>query len=98
MSGISYCLINEFIGSPPFSAGTEGPACSEHSIRALRVASLIKEITMHDQAAHSTNKSAKPEPSTKSTPTTPTKPDPHAGHDMGKSEKPATPRKVAEKK
>ena len=35
MSGISYCLINEFTGSPPCGARTEGPACSEHSNGAL---------------------------------------------------------------
>lgn len=53
---------------------------------------------MHQHAGHTSNKTAKSEPSTKGTPITPAKTDPHAGHNMGKSEKPATPRKSPEKK
>ena len=50
---------------------------------------------MADHAGQTPNKPAKPEPSTKSASATPARPDPHAGHDMGK---PVTPAKGAGKK
>ncbi len=56
----------------------------------------IKEITMSDHTEHTPNQPAKPESSPKSAPAA--KPDPHAGHDMGKMDKAGTPQKGAEKK
>ncbi|MEP6574339.1 MAG: hypothetical protein ABJD11_16690 [Gemmatimonadota bacterium] len=50
---------------------------------------------MTDHTGHTPNQPAKPEPATKNTPAA--KPDPHAGHDMGKMGKAGTPPKGAEK-
>ncbi len=44
---------------------------------------------MHNHTGPDPKKPAKPKPSTK---------DPHAGHDMGKPEKPGTPQKGTKKK
>ncbi len=51
---------------------------------------------MSDHTEHTPNKPAKPEPSPKGA--TAAKPDPHAGHDMGKSDKQGAQQKGAEKK
>jgi hypothetical protein len=57
-----------------------------------------KEITMNDHCGHTKHTSAKPESTSKSIPPAPVKPDPHAGHDMGKSKMPATPPKPGDNK
>lgn len=57
-----------------------------------------KEITMNDHCGHTKHTSSKPESTTKSLPPAPVKPGPHAGHDMGKSKMPATPRKAGDNK
>ena len=51
---------------------------------------------MTDHTEHTPNRPAKPAPSPKGAPAA--KPDPHAGHDMGKMDKAKTPQKGADKK
>jgi hypothetical protein len=53
---------------------------------------------MNDHCGHTKHTSAKPESTSKSIPPAPVKPDPHAGHDMGKSKMPATPPKPGDNK
>lgn len=50
---------------------------------------------MTDHTGHAANKPATPEPSPKNAPAA--KPDPHAGHDMGKMDNSGTPQQGATK-
>lgn len=62
---------------------------------ALDVRITVKETTMQNHTGHTLGMPAKPDAAK---PSTPAKPDPHAGHDMSKPQKPGTPPKGAEKK
>lgn len=60
--------------------------------------STEKEITMNDHCGHNKHATPKTEATPKTSSPTPVKPDPHAGHDMGKSKAPAAAPKPGDKK